>query len=265
MNHLTRLEMLAPAETNLYGSACLYSYYLLGHEAVWLNWLHRRLHKFVTCFIGLLDGSYVRGRSYGVRIGNPLRKVTKFQVKLAFIGAMSMLVIPHECFASPWRIQDQIDNQFVKLSGQSLTRYESLKGQYRGMSGDSDQVVVFRNQLKAELIFENLILVGEFMDARQNLADHGSPISTGVVNTAEFIQTYVGYKTNNVFEDNDELSFKLGRQTMDLGSRRLIASTRFRATENTFTGLRLDWNCDDCNITLFYFFPVFRLPSDASS
>lgn len=167
--------------------------------------------------------------------------------------------------AGPWRIQDKIDSHTLYLSGKSLTRFESLDGQYRSGRGDSDQIVVFRNQFKAEFVFDGFSLVGEFMDVRQERADRGSPISTAIVNTSEFIQTYVGYTTRNVFAESDVLSFQLGRQTMDLGGRRLVASTRFRATENTFTGLRSDWQSENFNATLFYFLPVTRLPSDSDS
>ncbi|TNF08258.1 MAG: hypothetical protein EP323_01750 [Gammaproteobacteria bacterium] len=183
----------------------------------------------------------------------------------ALLPVACMFFIAQLCMADPWRIQDKVDSRTLQLSGKSLTRYESLDGQYRSGHGDSDQVVVFRNQLKAQFVFEGFSLVGEFMDARQERADHGSPISTAIVNTSELIQTYVGYTARNIFDESDELSFQLGRQTMDLGSRRLIASTRFRATENTFTGLRSDWKSESFNATLFYFLPVTRLPSDPDS
>lgn len=193
-----------------------------------------------------------------------LRKAKLFRWCGVFFIACTFF-IAEICIAGPWRIQDSIDSDTFRLSGKSLTRYESLDGQYRGGRGDSDQVVVFRNQLKAQFVFEGFSLVGEFMDARQDRADSGSPISTAVVNTSELIQSYLAYTARNIFGEGDELSFQLGRQTMDMGSRRLIASTRFRATENTFTGLRSDWRSDHFNATFFYFLPVTRLPSDPES
>lgn len=174
-----------------------------------------------------------------------------------------MLCVPTVATAAPWRLQDQLDNEHIILRGQSLLRYEALDGQYRRGRGDSEQMLIIRNRLTAGWRQGDWSVVAEFMDARQQLADDSSPISAGMVNTLEFVQTYVQYAPKQAFTDSDSLTLKVGKQVMDLGGRRLIASTRFRGSENAFAGVRADWNSGKgTDITGVYFSPVYRRPTD---
>lgn len=175
-------------------------------------------------------------------------------------------VTAHAGADSPWRIQDQIDNEHLLLRGQSLLRFESLDGQYRQSRGDSEQMLIIRNRLLAGIRFDNWSIVTEFMDTRQRLADERSPISDGMINTLEFVQTYIQFTPSNVFTDGDQLSIKLGKQVMNLGARRLIASTYFRGSDNAFAGVRADWRpTNNTELNAIYFHPVRRLPNNRTS
>jgi len=56
----------------------------------------------------------------------------------------------------------------------------------------------------------------------------------------------------------------LGRQTMDIGSRRLVARNRFRQTTNAFTGADLEWTTrGGARLQAFWTMPQIRRPDDA--
>ena len=56
---------------------------------------------------------------------------------------------------------------------------------------------------------------------------------------------------------------QLGRLTMDLGSRRLVARNRFRNNTNAFTGVDWKWQSElGWDFRAFYVLPVQRLPSE---
>ena len=56
----------------------------------------------------------------------------------------------------------------------------------------------------------------------------------------------------------------LGRQTMDIGSRRLVARNRFRQTTNGFTGANLEWTTrSGTRLQAFWTMPQIRRPDDA--
>ena len=177
-----------------------------------------------------------------------------------------LLAQPIAAQAAPWRVQDELGSDHFILTGQSLARFESLDGQYRQSRGDSEQMLIIRNRILGGLKFGGWTVATEFMDVRQELADERSPISTGMINTLEFVQAYVQYTSNHFFADNDRLMVKVGKQVMDLGGRRLIASTRFRGSENAFAGARVDWNSGSgVDLKAVYFSPVLRLPDDRPS
>lgn len=58
----------------------------------------------------------------------------------------------------------------------------------------------------------------------------------------------------------------LGRQTLDLGTRRLVARNSYRNTMNAFTGAFWEWQAKEGPKPRgFYFLPQNRLPSDTAS
>ena len=189
-----------------------------------------------------------------------------FLKKIAPVIAACLSVIPAVAWSDPWRLQDQVANDHLILKGQSLLRFETLTGQYRKGRGDSEDMLILRNRVTAGLRWGNWSVVSEFMDTRQALADETSPISAGMVNTLEFVQSYVQYRAKDQFFEGDELAVKVGKQVMDLGGRRLIASTRFRGSDNAFAGVRADWHsAAGTDLTGIYFMPVRRRPEDRAA
>ncbi|NOR80379.1 MAG: hypothetical protein GQ529_06035 [Methyloprofundus sp.] len=55
--------------------------------------------------------------------------------------------------------------------------------------------------------------------------------------TLFFLQAYTTSQSDDIFGSGLNFDIKAGRQTMDAGSRRLVARNRFPNTLNTFTGI----------------------------
>jgi len=162
----------------------------------------------------------------------------------------------------PWRLSDALQTpDWLSLGGSHRTRFETLDGQFRAGRNGGDQVLVFRTTLRGELRLEDLRLRVELADSRATLADVGTPLSTGIVNTLELLQAYVSLTTDDLFADGATSVLTAGRVTMDVGSRRLVARNRFRDTINSFTGVDWKWTGADLrHARAFVTLPVDRRP-----
>lgn len=169
--------------------------------------------------------------------------------------------------AGPWRLAEALGApQNVTLTGSYRVRYEHLDGQYRAGGGGSDQVLVERLWLAAEYARDKFYAGAELADARAQLDDAGTPLGTDDVNTFEPQQAYLGLRTRNGLVSGDALDLRAGRQTIDLGSRRLVARNLFRNTPNAFTGLVARWTAPGgTQWTAFYTLPLQRRPFDFPS
>ena len=167
----------------------------------------------------------------------------------------------------PWRVSDVLGlPAWFRLSGDHRLRYETLEGQFRTNRQGNEHILVMRTSLQAALTFDRFEFVTEFMDSRQELADRRSPINTTIVNSFELLQSYLAVNFPDVVQEGDTARLQLGRQTMDFGSRRLIARNRFRNTINNFTGINTSWTAASGHtLRAFYFLPVNRLPADTPS
>jgi len=192
---------------------------------------------------------------------------------LFFAFLIGALVTPANCTAAgnegevPWRLARAAAlPDWLALSGTQRTRYETLDGQFRAGREGGDQMLALRTTLQVELNREAFGFVGELVDSRQALADTGSPIDTSMVNTLELLQAYGVVRFDGPLLDGSRSEVRCGRQTMDVGSRRLVARNRFRNTINAFTGVHWQWQlADGATLRLFYVLPVSREPSDAAA
>lgn len=167
---------------------------------------------------------------------------------------------PDETVAAP--------SDWLRLSGMQRTRFESLDGQFRaaGTLDASDHLLALRTTLLVDADLKRFNATAEFWDARQFAADAGSVVDPTIVNSAEIVQLFFGYRSKDVFAAGDKASVILGRHTMDLGSRRLVARNDFRNTTNTFFGLNARWESRSNNVLqAFFTLPTRRLPSDTDS
>lgn len=163
--------------------------------------------------------------------------------------------------ADPWRLADlEVFPDWLEISGQQRTRIEYMSEQFRAGRSGSDQILSVRTLLRADVrLSENAAFVAEFLDARAGRDDDQTALNTSVVNTADWLQLRFDLKPKDVLGGETRVS--LGRMTVDLGNRRLVARNRFRNAINAFTGVDAIWKRGDTTLRGLYVLPVQRRPT----
>ncbi|MGY6214835.1 alginate export family protein [Methylolobus aquaticus] len=144
------------------------------------------------------------------------------------------------------------------------TRYETFDVPWqRGQTGGQHQIPL-QTVLWLEANYAGFRAGFEFWDARQFGAEPTYTLNNTMVNVADFTQIYGAYATQNLAETGLGFEAIAGRQTMEFGSRRLVARNVFRNTTNAFTGLKLRVREGEgaWQIYPFAMVPVVRLPED---
>ncbi|MDP3515910.1 MAG: alginate export family protein [Pseudohongiella sp.] len=167
--------------------------------------------------------------------------------------------------SQPWRLVEATEQTRVQFS--HVLRMENLTDQFRaGRQGSSDQVLLSRSLMMAELRRERATFGLELLDARQALADTGSSLSSGMINTATLQQLYVNANLGEVVQSGSKLGLKFGRQTLDLGSRRMMARSAYNLAPLSMTGALADFTtAAGQRWQAFYFLPVQNVPGDLQS
>ncbi|GAK33010.1 hypothetical protein JCM17846_11690 [Iodidimonas nitroreducens] len=167
----------------------------------------------------------------------------------------------------PFRIDEILDTpDWLTLSGEHRVRYATLHNQFRANLDENDEALSFRTLLKAEAKFGNISFVGEMQDSRAALTDENSAISRSDVNTVELLQGYMNLRLDDAVTPGSTLDVTIGRQTFDLGSRRLVARNRHRNAIQSYTGIRSLWKgADKSELTTFFLLPITTRPSDSDS
>lgn len=190
-------------------------------------------------------------------------------IKLTYLFALVFLTSYHVSGngASLFDKENQVESMpsWLYVSGSQRIRYESLNNQFRSQGQGSDQQVALRSLLAIGIKSSDFNLVIEAGDSRAFLDDNDSPLSTSMVNPVELIQTYLMWEHQNLFEKGGQSSLRVGRLTLDVGNRRLVARSKFRNTMNTFSGTEWKYETKQGNeLQMFYTLPVNRAPDDAS-
>lgn len=169
----------------------------------------------------------------------------------------------------PWRLDRYLGlPDFLQVSVEHRTRYETLDQQYRAMvngvpGNGGDQVLALRTLVHAKADLNYFRLGAELQDSRIELVDEGSASSStrltpGIANPLELLQAYIEVPVENFITDGSHLLLRTGRITIDVGSRRLVARNRYRNTINAFTGLDWQWRSENRSFRAFYTLPVNR-------
>ncbi|NOS76282.1 MAG: alginate export family protein [Methyloglobulus sp.] len=163
-----------------------------------------------------------------------------------------------------WNLHDALNlPDWLSFNVEHRTRYETMDGCFRGGCKGGDQQIPIQTDVFLEARWNGFRLGGEFLDAREFGSDEGSGINTTSVDDADFIQGYLAYADQNINYSGIGGEVIVGRQTLNFGSRRLVARNVFRNSINSFTGARvhlLDYN--NWKLNVFATMPVLRLPAD---
>ncbi len=163
----------------------------------------------------------------------------------------------------PWTLEEALGlPERLSLSVDHRTRYEYLDNQFRAGSPGNDQILALRTRVRVRLRLTDWLSAGvEFQDSRAYLDDGNTPVGTGLVNAAELLRAYFELSFDGPFGGTQKA--QLGRLTMDMGNRRLVARNRFRNTSNAFTGVDWSWHGEGGReLRAFYTLPVQRLPNE---
>ncbi|GBF58973.1 hypothetical protein PbB2_02664 [Candidatus Phycosocius bacilliformis] len=101
----------------------------------------------------------------------------------------------------------------------------------------------------------------DLYDSRAWGGGAGSPISSNDVNTLELVQANLKRRWDKPFGEASHANLQIGRMTLNLGSRRLVAADDYRNTTNGYTGFRTDlhWG-NGLDVVAIAVVPQIRLP-----
>ncbi len=186
----------------------------------------------------------------------------------AFESQMSDALLGNGKYEKPvWNLHNALNlPKWLSLSVEQRTRYETMAGRFNAGGVGGDQQIALQTDAFLEARFNHFRAGVEFLDARQLGSDSGSVLNNTHVDEADFIQGYVAWADQNAFYSGLGTEVIAGRQTLNFGSRRLVARNAMRNTINSFDGLRLRI-LDYGNVALnaFVTMPVNRYPTSAEA
>jgi hypothetical protein len=174
----------------------------------------------------------------------------------------------------PWRLTRALGTpDWFTVSGSERIRYETLDNQFRFRSpnsnppgqgyGDSEDVLALQTLLKIEAKGDLLGGAIEILDARHYGTDDTGFVDTTMVDTADVLQAYAALQLGELAGGKHRL--RVGRETVDLGGRRVMARNQHRNTINAFTGVDWEWSSKESLLKAFWVLSVDRRPNDFES
>ena len=201
----------------------------------------------------------------------PLLRMSRLFVPMAVLVACAGIAeaqSPPANDVTPWRLGQTLNvPDGVRVSGAIRGRYEALANPFVAGRTDDDEILGLQSVLDVEVDVggTGLTLGGELLDSRF-IAGNETGGAPNEIDTLEPAQLYLAWRPQNFLMDGARLDVTLGRFTMDIGSRRLVARANYRSILSSFDGARAVWTSPDkLAVTLAYTAPVARAPSDARS
>lgn len=145
----------------------------------------------------------------------------------------------------------------LTLDATHQARLAHLADQFREGAPGDDTLLSLRTTVDAQLRLDVVRVEVEVADIRAHLADANTPLNTGMIDPLDLLQAHAGVE---VPIGAAALRARIGRTTLDLGSRQLMARNRFRNGINAFDGVLVDWTAPGLEAHAFAFAPVTRLP-----
>ncbi len=137
--------------------------------------------------------------------------------------------------SAPRQLADWLDVSFS-----TRLRYETVDHRFKAGEDPSDQQLPMRTRVGIGIkdITGPFRLLMEFEDSRVFLTDSRSTVNVTMRDEHDVLQAYVAIDFNRKAAKGPKHTLYVGRQSFDLGSRRLFARNRFRNSTNHFDGLR---------------------------
>ena len=189
-------------------------------------------------------------------------------VTLALVAAATIRTAhadPAAAPPTPWRLHDATGAPgWLAFGIEHRIRYAYLANDFRaGATGDASALSL-RTLVTLAATADPVTVGVELIDARAYAPDD-TALNTTIVDTLDLLQAYVAVHRAGLVADGDALDARVGRITLDAGSRRLVARNSHRNTINTFTGVDLQWTSPGKTVArAFAVVPVTRKPSDAA-
>lgn len=185
----------------------------------------------------------------------------------AFSSQMPDALLGSDKYEKPvWNLHDSLNlPKWLSVSLEQRSRYETMDGTYKAGGKGGDQQIPLQTDFWLQANLGAFRLGAEFMDSRALAADSGSGVNNTHADQADFLQGYAAWANQNIFYSGIGAEVIAGRQTLNFGSRRLVARNTFRNTVNSFTGARLrltDYN--NWQFNGFVSMPVLRYPTAAA-
>ncbi len=134
---------------------------------------------------------------------------------------------------------------WLRLSVQHRTRYETMSSRWRAGEHGSDQQVAQRTRLLVAIrdILDPLRAVIELQDSRVQATDAGSFVDNTHVNTLDVQQLHLDLVSQDFMGTGLPSLLAVGRLNLEIGSGRWIGRNVFRNTTNAFDGAQ--WRVGD--------------------
>jgi hypothetical protein len=152
------------------------------------------------------------------------------------------------------------ETPWLDIGVEHRTRYETLDNRFRLGEVGSDQQLPQSTRLRIEIkkVIAPFGLVMEFQDSRIHLDDSGSTVTNTMVDENDITQLYLSF-AKPLGKAKLPSTVYVGRQSFDLGSRRLVSRPRYRNTTNSFDAIRWTLGNDKhWQLTTFLSRPVVR-------
>ena len=128
--------------------------------------------------------------------------------------------------------------EWLRVSGESRVRFETLDGQFRAYGQGGDQLLSFRTLFLTEANLGRVSLGFELQDSRTYMGDAGTPLSNSITNPLDFLQLYARVDgLGGVLGEGSGSSLTIGRQTVSIGSKRQIERVDFANVIKSYTGV----------------------------
>jgi hypothetical protein len=149
---------------------------------------------------------------------------------------------------------------WLHLGLHQRTRYETLDQPWQKGQNTGEHLVALQTLPSLGIRYKSVRFFAEMIDARTFGSSDQFVTTTSFIDKTDILQLYGGLGTHNFLGSGLHAEATFGRQTLDIGSRRLIGRNQFRNTVNAFDGLHMSLGDDErWQVRAFTLAPVQRI------